>query len=988
MPPLHRPASSRPQSRSAGDNPGENSSRIKVVVRVRPPIREDIPPDDDFVDCTRFDSQRQDWSAPQGSSALTEVLRLPPGSITIVRPPYEDRQFHFDRVLDQHANQQLCYDVVARDLVEDFLKGFNATVMAYGQVCRPAVRARGRRTGTGKTHTVFGSSSFWEPTESRKPVRAPMDDVESFWGIEDPGIIPRAVRHMFDRLEAHRHEIEFRVTASFLQIYMESILDLLNPTQVNLSIREDPKMGIYVDHLTPLVCRCASDVMEVIRDGAQNRAMSNTLMNKTSSRSHVVLLLTLEQRELTAHQQQQLLALQQQQAADGSPAAPPQPPPGTLGGEGSEPSHARVKRGVLTIVDLAGSERVSKTGSDGYRLEEVALPPLPLPFPLPFEFSMRVAEVRPAKKINKSLSALGNVVSALTSPSSSYIPFRDSKLTRLLTDSLGGNSKTCLCANIGPGLMNFDETHSTLLFATRAMAVKCHAVINEVADFKALSKTLHYKLIHAEQEKMELITKNLGLEHELAALRDELETLKGQVDGLGKGAAGASPQQGGSDEAEWARREKELMDKFSVVVHHLQMEIARQEFLFARQRAELEAQIAARGEGVLDQLAGALLSVVSKDLPQPHLIFRNFGCGISEEFVVCVVPVVLESLPVSVSRSLLKMVKICMLTFSLTGNTAHVAQVIASKLEPTHQVTHVNLVHCLQGKDVEIRQMHDSLAACDVIGLGSLVWAALPAPKMGDMIRKCDTASFQGKPAFIFSTDGGHAGDTRNVMAEWLAEKGAIPVAQFGCYAPSNWSPGVPAKPNVDRWGTEDIEKAAHFGEELLALLARYQSGGRSALVPITFPRGKAAKEAAQSRSMTNLAGQIAIDRTRCVGCRVCVSRCPYGALDIEDGAIHPRWSSAKCMSCTLCVNLCPKEAISLPRFRTNDRSKYVFKPTEIVQGPSQRAPGNAISRLLRISSIYFKATLVAILVAVLVVFVLLGWVSVRGVSKLVRRHI
>eukprot|EP00708_Paratrimastix_pyriformis_P001101 EC837527.1.p1 GENE.EC837527.1~~EC837527.1.p1 ORF type:complete len:206 (+),score=20.44 EC837527.1:3-620(+) len=169
-----------------------------------------------------------------------------------------------------------------------------------------------------------------------------------------------------------------------------------------------------------------------------------------------------------------------------------------------------------------------------------------------------------------------------------------------------------------------------------------------------------------------------------------------------------------------------------------------------------------------------------------------------------------------------------MLTFSLTGNTAHVAQVIASKLEPTHQVTHVNLVHCLQGKDVEIRQMHDSLAACDVIGLGSLVWAALPAPKMGDMIRKCDTASFQGKPAFIFSTDGGHAGDTRNVMAEWLAEKGAIPVAQFGCYAPSNWSPGVPAKPNVDRWGTEDIEKAAHFGEELLALLARYQSGGRA----------------------------------------------------------------------------------------------------------------------------------------------------------------
>ena len=124
----------------------------------------------------------------------------------------------------------------------------------------------------------------------------------------------------------------------------------------------------------------------------------------------------------------------------------------------SQGAAVAIRRGLLSIVDLAGSERVSKSGSEGTRLEE-------------------------AKRINKSISSLGNCIAALSAAGGKgalgHVPFRDSKLTRLLTDSLGGNTKTSLCATVGPSLQNYDETFCTLLLATRAMAVKTHARVNE-----------------------------------------------------------------------------------------------------------------------------------------------------------------------------------------------------------------------------------------------------------------------------------------------------------------------------------------------------------------------------------------------------------------------------------------------------------------------------------------------------------------------------
>ncbi|KOO52815.1 kinesin-like protein kif3a [Chrysochromulina tobinii] len=171
-------------------------------------------------------------------------------------------------------------------------------------------------------------------------------------------------------------------------------------------------------------------------------------MNRTSSRSHALLLLRVEQwTESTDEAAADLAAIQtgDEALSDRSSVV-----------SASAPRIA-VRRGLLSIVDLAGSERVCKSGSEGVRLEE-------------------------AKRINKSIAALGNCIAALSSGNgkgTSHVPFRDSKLTRLLTDSLGGNTKTALCAAIGPALHNYDETFCTLLLATRARVVRNYARINE-----------------------------------------------------------------------------------------------------------------------------------------------------------------------------------------------------------------------------------------------------------------------------------------------------------------------------------------------------------------------------------------------------------------------------------------------------------------------------------------------------------------------------
>mmetsp|Transcript_13483 Transcript_13483/g.22209 ORF Transcript_13483/g.22209 Transcript_13483/m.22209 type:complete len:802 (+) Transcript_13483:58-2463(+) len=233
------------------------------------------------------------------------------------------------------------------------------------------------------------------------------------------GIMPRSFKQIFANIERTSATTQYLVRGSYLEIYNEDIRDLLskNPKD-RCDLKDHPNGGVYVKDLSTRVVKCADDLQQVLATGLQNRSTGSTLMNAESSRSHSIFLITVEQCTVSA--------------------------------EGE--SHIRV--GKLNMVDLAGSERQSKTGATGERLKE-------------------------ATKINLSLSALGNVISALVDGKSSHVPYRDSKLTRLLQDSLGGNTKTVMVANCGPADYNYDETLSTLRYAYRAKSIKNKPRINE-----------------------------------------------------------------------------------------------------------------------------------------------------------------------------------------------------------------------------------------------------------------------------------------------------------------------------------------------------------------------------------------------------------------------------------------------------------------------------------------------------------------------------
>jgi kinesin family protein 3/17 len=317
-------------------------------------------------------------------------------------PSSSSKAFSFDAVFDHTASQSDVYADAAAPVVDGVLAGYNGTILAYGQ------------TGTGKTHTMDGAGAG-----------------------DGRGIAPRALEHVFAAIAAAGAGRQYLVRASFLEIYNEEICDLLarggrqqqqqqagQQQQEKLQIKESKDgSGVHVRGLTAFVVRSATEAQSVLEAGRRNRTVGATLMNQDSSRSHSVFTLTVECSEESGG------------AADGGSS-------GGSGGAngGAAPSVIRVGR--LNLVDLAGSERQAKTGAAGDRLKEAA-------------------------KINLSLSALGNVISALADGGggggkSGHVPYRDSKLTRLLQDSLGGNARTVMVANVGPADWNYDETLSTL----------------------------------------------------------------------------------------------------------------------------------------------------------------------------------------------------------------------------------------------------------------------------------------------------------------------------------------------------------------------------------------------------------------------------------------------------------------------------------------------------------------------------------------------
>ena len=274
------------------------------------------------------------------------------------------------------------------------------------------------------------------------------------------GIIPRTIECIFSYIESNSNkDTKFIIRAAYLQIYNEMISDLLKPenSNKNLSIREDKKKGLYVDDLSEWAVRNPSDIYALLERGATCREVSNTFMNDVSSRSHAVFMITVEQ--LISKTGKQI-----------------------------------TKIGKLNLVELAGSERTRITGATGKQLQE-------------------------SIKINKSLSALGNVINALTDTKErKHIPYRDSKLTRLLEDSLGGNCKTTMIATISPAQCSFNESLSTLNFAKRAKNIKNRPVINEDID--------HNGLIHQYENELKKIRKELEEKNKIIELNEEILKLK------------------------------------------------------------------------------------------------------------------------------------------------------------------------------------------------------------------------------------------------------------------------------------------------------------------------------------------------------------------------------------------------------------------------------------------------------------------------------
>ncbi|XP_074050949.1 kinesin-like protein KIF21A isoform X7 [Macrotis lagotis] len=395
----------------------------------------------------------------------------------------KDKAFTFDYVFDIESQQEQIYTECIEKLIEGCFEGYNATVFAYGQ------------TGAGKTYTM--GTGF---------------DVNII--EEEQGIISRAVKHLFKCIE-EKKEIaikngvpppDFKVNSQFLELYNEEVLDLFDTTRdidaknkkSNIRIHEDSTGGIYTVGVTTRSVNTESEMMQCLKLGALSRTTASTQMNVQSSRSHAIFTIHLCQTRVCPK-------IDAENVIDNKMIS-----------ESSQMNEFETLTAKFHFVDLAGSERLKRTGATGERARE-------------------------GISINCGLLALGNVISALGDKSkrATHVPYRDSKLTRLLQDSLGGNSQTVMIACVSPSDRDFMETLNTLKYANRARNIKNKVMVNQDRASQQIN-ALRSEITRLQMELMEYktgkrIIDEEGVEsindmfHENAMLQTENNNLRARI---------------------------------------------------------------------------------------------------------------------------------------------------------------------------------------------------------------------------------------------------------------------------------------------------------------------------------------------------------------------------------------------------------------------------------------------------------------------------
>lgn len=453
---------------------GGHDFKLAVAVRVRRQSGFDKPA---WI-VSKSSIQEAEASAGVASHGSSASVRAS-GAAQGTRKPMK---FSFDHCFSMSTTTQQVYDKLVSEVMHKTLEGYHGTIFAYGQ------------SNSGKTYTMMGTE-------------------------ESPGIIPITLHDIFE-VSHKRTEERFLIRVSYIEIYNEEVNDLLNPEARNLKIKEDPDHGPVVDGLTEAVLQGPDEAMELIARGESQRHVGRTNMNEASSRSHSIFRMVIERAsavsasdiesseeeesdddstssedlEARAKERQLSAAILRKASASLRQGSDPMAAARAIQEAATQVRRARsdsdklkdelqtfakssagpVTVAVLSLIDLAGSERANRTGAKGARLKEGA-------------------------HINQSLLTLSTVISKLSDAASKrvdpgHMPFRNSKLTRMLAPSLGGNVRTAVICTMSPAPVNKEETMNTLRFASRAKKIVNTVKVNEIVDDKAMIKKMEREM--------------------------------------------------------------------------------------------------------------------------------------------------------------------------------------------------------------------------------------------------------------------------------------------------------------------------------------------------------------------------------------------------------------------------------------------------------------------------------------------------------------